>query len=137
MLRVNYKKVTYKVEKGYALTNRTWKKRDKITIDFPMEVEKIMANNLKIKKVICRNRIFDTGEIVIATGSWSRAIAAMLNTKIPLVPGRGYSFTLDNSPYKLNHPAILTEGRVAITPMEGGNRMRGLSLGAGTRQTGQ
>ncbi len=81
-------------------------------------------SNAKIAKVICGDKTFEADEVVIATGSWSRAIAAMLYTKIPLMPGRGYSFTLDNSPYKLNHPAILVEGRVAITPMEGGNKMR-------------
>jgi D-amino-acid dehydrogenase len=43
--------------------------------------------------------------------------------KIPLVPGRGYSVTLENSPYTLNHPAVLIEGRVALTPMDG-NKIR-------------
>lgn len=66
---------------------------------------------------------YEADEVVIATGSWSREIAAMADTKIPLMPGRGYSFTLENSPYRLNRPAILTEGRVAIAPMDG-NKMR-------------
>jgi D-amino-acid dehydrogenase len=39
------------------------------------------------------------------------------------MPGRGYSITLENSPYYLNHPAVLMEGRVAITPMDG-NKIR-------------
>jgi D-amino-acid dehydrogenase len=39
------------------------------------------------------------------------------------VGGRGYSVTLENSPYQLNFPAILMEGRVALTPMDG-NKMR-------------
>jgi len=47
----------------------------------------------------------------------------MIDINLPLIPGRGYSITLEDSVYKLNHPAILVEGRVAITPM-GGNRMR-------------
>jgi D-amino-acid dehydrogenase len=34
------------------------------------------------------------------------------------MPGRGYSVTLENSPYRVNHPAVLAEGRVAITPMD-------------------
>lgn len=80
--------------------------------------------NGKITKVSTADKTYYADEIVIATGSWSREVAAMVNTKIPLMPGRGYSFTLENSPYKLNHPAVLTEGRVAITPMEGGNKMR-------------
>ncbi len=87
------------------------------------EVTGFEKSNHKIAKVIADNDSYEADEIVIATGSWSREIAAMLNTKIPLMPGRGYSFTLENSPYKLNRPAILTEGRVAIAPMDG-NKMR-------------
>jgi D-amino-acid dehydrogenase len=78
----------------------------------------------KITKVLCGKNAYAVDEVVIAAGSWSREIAAMLNTKIPLMPGRGYSFTLDNPAYKLNHPAILAEGRVAITPFENGHKMR-------------
>ena len=39
------------------------------------------------------------------------------------MPGRGYSITLENSKYHFNHPAVLMEGRVAITPMDG-NKIR-------------
>ena len=39
------------------------------------------------------------------------------------MPGRGYSVTLENSPYKVNYPAVLLEGRAAITPMDG-NKIR-------------
>jgi D-amino-acid dehydrogenase len=46
-----------------------------------------------------------------------------MKVHIPLVPGRGYSVTLEDSPYKINHPAVLVEGRVALTPMDG-NKIR-------------
>lgn len=62
-------------------------------------------------------------EIIIATGSWGRETAAMLDVKIPLMPGRGYSITLENSPYRVNYPAVMVEGRAAITPMDG-NKIR-------------
>lgn len=77
----------------------------------------------RIKKVLVDAKEYETDEVVIATGSWSREVAAMLDTKIPLMPGRGYSFTLDDSPYRLHRPAVLAEGRVAIAPMDG-NKMR-------------
>ncbi|MBI5858086.1 MAG: FAD-binding oxidoreductase [Sphingobacteriales bacterium] len=67
--------------------------------------------------------IFEADEIVIATGSWGRETAKMLGLKLPLMPGRGYSVTLENSPYKVNYPAVLLEGRVAVTPMDG-NKIR-------------
>lgn len=88
------------------------------------EVSGFERNNGKVTRVLCNDKAYQADEVVVATGAWSRKIAAMLNTKIPLMPGRGYSFTLNNPQYKLNHPAILTEGRVAITPFENGNKMR-------------
>jgi len=76
-----------------------------------------------VKKVITHKNLYEADAVVIATGSWSRELAAKLDTRIPLVAGRGYSLTLEDSPYKINHPAILVEGRTAITPMDG-NKIR-------------
>ena len=80
-------------------------------------------NGAAIKKVLPPQADFDAETVVIATGAWSREMAAMVNTKIPLMPGRGYSITLESAPYRLHHPAVLAEGRVAITPMDG-NKIR-------------
>ncbi len=66
---------------------------------------------------------YKTDAVVMATGSWSRELAAKLDLDILLMPGRGYSVTLENSPYRLNHPAVLVEGRAALTPMDG-NKIR-------------
>lgn len=87
------------------------------------EVIEFKTESNKVTKVITSMAVHEADVVVIATGSWSREIAAMLDTKIPLVAGRGYSITLENSPYKLNHPAILVEGRTAVTPMDG-NKIR-------------
>jgi D-amino-acid dehydrogenase len=82
------------------------------------EVKGFEKDGKKIAKVITSKNIYDAEEVVIATGAWSRDVTAMVNTKIPMMPGRGYSLTLENSGYHLNHPAILVEGRVAVTPMD-------------------
>jgi len=76
-----------------------------------------------VQNVITSERYFTADEVVVATGCWSREMAALLDTRLPLVPGRGYSVTLADSGYRLNHPAVLVEGRVAITPMDG-NKIR-------------
>jgi D-amino-acid dehydrogenase len=76
-----------------------------------------------MKKVMTHKNAYAADAVVIATGSWSRELAAKLDIKIPLVAGRGYSLTLENSPYTINHPAILVEGRTAVTPMDG-NKIR-------------
>ncbi len=77
----------------------------------------------KITKVLAGAKAFDADTVVMATGSWSRELAATLKVKIPLMPGRGYSVTLEDSPYKINHPAVLLEGRAALTPMDA-NKIR-------------
>ena len=77
----------------------------------------------KITKVLAGAKAFDADAVVMATGSWSRELAATLKVKIPLMPGRGYSVTLEDSPYQINHPAVLLEGRAALTPMDG-NKIR-------------
>jgi D-amino-acid dehydrogenase len=41
------------------------------------------------------------------------------------MPGKGYSFTINQPQKKLNVPAILCEARVAITPMNGSMRYGG------------
>ena len=76
-----------------------------------------------VRRLITPGEVFDADTVVVATGSWSREMAALLDTHLPLVPGRGYSVTLEDSPYHVNYPAILVEGRAAITPMDG-NKIR-------------
>jgi len=41
---INGKPFTYKIEKGYAVINRSWKKGDKVSLDLPMQPQKIFAN---------------------------------------------------------------------------------------------
>jgi D-amino-acid dehydrogenase len=76
-----------------------------------------------ITKVVTDKQVYDADAVIVASGSWSRELAAKMQVAVPLVPGRGYSVTLEDSPYKLNHPSVLVEGRVALTPMDG-NKIR-------------
>ena len=98
-------------------------KQKGVSIHSTEEVTGFENKNGSISKVITEKNVYDTDAVIIASGSWSRELAALMKVKIPLVPGRGYSVTLEDSPYQLNHPAVLIEGRVALTPMDG-NKIR-------------
>jgi len=98
-------------------------KKNGVALVGGQEVKKFEIAIGSVKKVITGTQSFEGDEIIVAAGSWSRELTSQLHAKLPLVPGRGYSVTLENSPYKLNHPAVLMEGRVAITPMDG-NKIR-------------
>jgi len=87
------------------------------------EVVRFEKTGGKVTKLFTQDGEHTGDTIVLATGSWSRELAARLGAKVPLVAGRGYSVTLEDSPYRVNYPAILVEGRAAITPMDG-NKIR-------------
>ena len=98
-------------------------KQEGVTLLGGEEVIKFEKQEKQVTKVITKNNSFTADEIVLATGSWGRETARLLSLRIPLMPGRGYSITLENSPYRLNYPAVLLEGRAAVTPMDG-NKIR-------------
>jgi DUF1680 family protein len=43
-IKLNGKPLSYKIENGYAVINRKWKKGDNIQLDLPMQVKKVVAN---------------------------------------------------------------------------------------------
>ena len=61
-------------------------------------------------------------EYVLTGGSWSPAMISGLGLRMPMQPGKGYSLTLEYPRIQLKKPLMLTERRVAVTPM--GNRLR-------------
>lgn len=72
--------------------------------------------NNKISSVITDRGKFDCDQLVVATGSWLPSIAKMMGVKLLLQPGKGYSYTYDHIEKNISYPAILIEGRCAMTP---------------------
>jgi D-amino-acid dehydrogenase len=89
------------------------------------EVKGFEKKNGSIKKVITGANVHEADLVVVAAGAWSRELVSMLESKLPMMPGRGYSVTLPHENLKLNYPSILMEGRVALTPMNGRTRFGG------------
>src|SRR5665213_597142 len=87
------------------------------------EVTNFMTDCKTLKGVKTRSSEYTADHFVLASGSWSGELASKLDLRIPLVGGRGYSITLENSGFEINHPIILTESRVALTPL-GENKIR-------------
>ena len=88
-------------------------------------VQEIRTVNGSITEVITDKSNYKADIVVMSGGSWLPEIAKMAHLDIPLMPGKGYSFTINKAEKKLNIPAILCEARVAITPMNGHMRFGG------------
>ncbi len=80
----------------------------------------------KITGLRSSDKEFKGDAYVIATGSWSPAVARLTGIKVPLMPGKGYSFMVPQDEAKrMTIPSILCEARVAVTPMNGSIRYGG------------
>jgi len=71
----------------------------------------------KIMELLTNKGNFKADEFVIAAGSWSVEIAKKLGVKLHILPGKGYSFNVEKPLVKPTIPAILCEGKVAVTPL--------------------
>jgi D-amino-acid dehydrogenase len=63
--------------------------------------------------------------VVLAAGVWSSRLARGVGLRLPLEAGTGYSLTVPAPASGPRLPAILTEARVAVTPLEGRLRVGG------------
>ncbi|MDQ0966596.1 D-amino-acid dehydrogenase [Flavobacterium sp. W4I14] len=96
-----------------------------VKIERGKEVDKIGTVGNRIMKVFTGSQAWEADQYVLATGSWSPAVAKMADVKISLMPGKGYSFMEPEPQQRLTIPALLCEARVAITPMNGQIRYGG------------
>ena len=60
---------------------------------------------------------FNPREVVLATGSWSPALAADLGLTLAIQPAKGYSVTFERPDGPPNLPMALMDAKVGITPM--------------------
>jgi len=74
-------------------------------------------------------------EFVISGGSWSMELLSGLNIRLPMQAGKGYSLTMQNPRVTPKTCAILTEARVAVTPMSGTLRFGGTMELAGMNES--
>jgi D-amino-acid dehydrogenase len=89
------------------------------------EVTSIETTGGSITKVFTGDKAWAADHYIIAGGSWSPSVAKLVNIKIPLMPGKGYSFMVKEPGQRMQIPALLAEARVAITPMNGHLRYGG------------
>jgi len=88
------------------------------------EVTDVNIKNGIIKNLVSNDNKIHADQFVLAAGSWSSLLSKRLGVKLLLQPGKGYSLNV-NRKTNISIPAILTEAKVAITPMNGFTRFAG------------
>lgn len=88
------------------------------------EVTGIKATNGKVMGINTSKDFYTADEFVLSAGSWTSNLAKKLDLKICLQGGKGYSidsFGKNN----ISIPTIISEAKVAVTPMKGFTRFAG------------
>ena len=84
----------------------------------------LTVSNGKITSIQTSKEQLKADEFILAAGSWSSILSKKLGIKLLLQAGKGYRInTKQNTGITI--PAILTERKVAITPMNGFTRFAG------------
>ena len=87
------------------------------------KVTNINTKRGKIESIqIGGNETIQTDQLVLACGTWTKHLLNKIGIKILLQDGKGYSITLTEASSRPTIPSILTEAKVAMTPM--GNDLR-------------
>lgn len=96
----------------------------KVRVQFSLHttVTGFEKNNSRINAVITDKGKFNSDIVIVSAGSWLPELAKMAGIKLLLQPGKGYSYTYPSVERNIKYPAILVDGRCAITPW--GNKLR-------------
>ena len=74
--------------------------------------------NGKISRLqLSTGQVVPIEKVVLAAGSWSAGLMKKLGLKLLLQDGKGYSVTLSSPEKRPGIPALLSEAKVAVTPM--------------------
>lgn len=96
------------------------------------EVKEILTTGSKASSVLTSKGAFEFDQVVITAGMWSSNILKQLKTRLPVQPGKGYSFSV-NTNAAIHFPALLSDANVAVTPFGAGVAQfgGGMELGYG------
>ncbi len=75
-------------------------------------------NDKKINEVITDKGTFNADEIILSGGTWLPELAKKAGISLLIEGGKGYSYTYENVEKNIRYPAILVDGRCAVTPWE-------------------
>jgi D-amino-acid dehydrogenase len=96
-----------------------------VDLKWGSEFQSWRLDRTRITAAVTSTGALDAEEFVLCGGSWSPSIARAAGLRLPMQPGKGYSLTLPNPPQLPRTCAILTEARVAVTPMGSSLRFGG------------
>lgn len=89
------------------------------------EVSGFRTEGDRIRAVVTKAGEISGDEFVLAAGAWTPGVAKFAGLSLPMQAGKGYSMLLEKPAQRPKLCSILTEARVAVTPMGSALRVGG------------
>ena len=109
----------------FMLAMKKYLERSGVEFKLNSPVTGFKKANKRIQEVITENGSIAADQIILCAGSWLPQLSKMLGMKILLEGGKGYSYTYDHVEKNIKYPAILVDGRCAVTPWQHSLRIGG------------
>ncbi len=88
------------------------------------KVTSLLSKSKAITEIKTQKQTLKADEVIIAAGSWTPVLTKKLGVKLLLEAGKGYRIDV-SSTTGIQMPTLLSEAKVAITPMQGFTRFAG------------
>ncbi|MBK8944658.1 MAG: FAD-dependent oxidoreductase [Ignavibacteriae bacterium] len=88
-------------------------------------IRKIKFSSKHIRSVSSSKNTYEADLFLFSSGVWTSELLKKMKINMPLMPGKGYSFNIDQKNNFPTYPSILVDERVAVTPMNGFLRIGG------------
>jgi D-amino-acid dehydrogenase len=93
-------------------------------IETGARVDEFGFDGARISHVRTTRGVFYADRVVMALGAWSPLLGRLLDIRLPMQPGKGYSLTWDTPPAQSpTHSLVLREAAVCVTPWATGFRL--------------
>ncbi|MDB5118915.1 MAG: glycoside hydrolase family protein [Sphingobacteriales bacterium] len=115
-IKINGTPTEYKMEKGYAVLNRNWKKNDRVEVNLPMEVKRVAATDKVVNNI---------GKVALQRGplmycaEWKDNYGLASNIIIPV----GAAFTTEFNKELLNGVMTLKAPAIFINVDDAGKKI--------------
>jgi len=96
-----------------------------VTVVSGSEVLGFARDGRRMVAMTTDDTLIEADRFVLAAGAWSGALARQAGFALPIEAGKGYSITIEQPSFQLNHPLDLIEARAAVTPFDGALRFAG------------
>jgi D-amino-acid dehydrogenase len=110
------------------LLMKSWHKRLEekgIVFHESCEVQDLPIRNNRIDRVHTTRGVFEADEVILAAGAWTPQVTKKLNLNLPVIPGKGYSITMERPGICPTYPCMLYEKNMVVTPWQSAYRLGG------------